>query len=517
MPTRDLFDPSTEQQIIARLHGTEGDETMAAEFDVAEDYAAGRMRRDVERELLDRYPETQTGAKRQEGVQPQAIPITQKFLEESATLYTRPVTRELVDEDGRTDDAATEALRQLLGESYNERMHQIERRVVLMQSAAGWFQARAGKLRLVSYGPQKVTPIKPDETTWFDPGSQDDYQAFATELAEVGDKKDDLGTFAYVERAQTVFYQGQSRDKPGALDAHPNPFAWPQTVDTDDGRGATAELPLQMLTAWHDRLPERQILADVDVPIVDLNRELNIQWSLLLDTIGHQGWTQMAAQVTDPSNPPSVVQVGPRNVIVLGPGETLQAIDSATNYTGLVEVLTAFVQVLAQSKNLSPNDFALTGATAPASGFAKLIDALPKVQSRQRLGERFARQEATIAWPRIAVIGRHLGAFTQSIEQLSRLRMRVNFADLDIPRSVDEQSKQHEFDLKHGLTTPAKLLAEREGITVDEAQQQIDENRAAGGAAEPPTGPTQAVDQRSGRAAGLLGSLIGRQSSRAAN
>ena len=290
----------------------------------------------------------------------------------------------------------------------------------------------------------------------------------------------------------------------------------PQTVDTNDGRGASQLLPLQMVTAWHDRAPDGAILPDTDIPVVDLNREVNVQWSMLLDTISHQGWSQLVANVADPTAPPSVVQVGPRNVLVLGPGETMTALDAATNYTGIVDVLTAFVKMLAQSKNLSPNDFELTGATAPASGFAKLLDMLPKVQSRQRLGERFTRMEAELAWPRIAVIGRHLGVFGQSVEQLAGMRLRTSFADVEVPRNVDEETKRQDFDLKHGLTTPARILAGREGITVDEAQERIDENRAAtappASAAQPQGG--NGVDPRTGRAAGLLGSLIGQRAAR---
>ncbi len=58
--------------------------------------------------------------------------------------------------------------------------------------------------------------------------------------------------------------------------------------------------------------------------------------------VGHQGWHADGGHGNGPASPPSTMQVGPRNVIVLGVGETLEPTDSATNYTGLVGVLQNF-------------------------------------------------------------------------------------------------------------------------------------------------------------------------------
>ena len=67
-----------------------------------------------------------------------------------------------------------------------------------------------------------------------------------------------------------------------------------------------------------------------------------------------------------------------------------------------------------------------------------------------------------------------------------KYHMRVTYSDISIPRSVDEKVKEAEFKFKHGLSSPARELVEKEGITLEEAEERIAkdkqvENKNGGG------------------------------------
>lgn len=511
MATADLFEPLSEQEIKDALERAERDPPAVSQPDlyrVAVDYLEGRQRDDVDHQLGLRYSQTQVGREGQ-AIAPQTIPLTQRYIAEAANAYNKPVTRTIVvAEDGSENEQTenlTSELRRMLDEAnYDETMHSNHKLSMLLGSSGMWYQARKGKLRTVIAQPHEIFPIKPEELTWFSPAHQEDYRAFVVELSGVhSNEKDSLNPYVWVEPSQTVFYRAQGPYTPGGeMTEHANIFEWPQAIDTDDQLGDVRMLPLMPLVIWNRELPTQSVIADVDSAIALTNRELNMQFSILLDTISHQGWSQLVLKTIHGGHGVSQVAVGPRTALGLNPEEDAQMLGSPISYESLVAALQDWVRLFAISMSQSPNDFAIDAQQA-ASGFAKRVDALPKLEARELQLRRLNAIETQRAWPRLASIGSFLGKLSASVEQLAKLRLKVEFGDVEFPLSVQERVQSQEHDIKHGLTTPAKILAKKDGITVEEAEEIIADNK---GKVPQPEAEGQAQPQREPGA--LLGQLI---------
>lgn len=479
MPSADLFEPRTDAEIREALDKARRQDTsrMRVDFQVAVDYLEGRQLDDVESELNARYERTQTGDKGGQ-IAAQTIPLTQRYVAEMATAYNRPVKRTLLGDDGKQVEKQTEQLnRMLAAASYDEHMHRVDEYSVLLKTCGLWYQARAGALRPVITWPHNIWPVLPDDD-WASVADQADYAGHVIELLSAGEEgKGDR--YAWVAPAETGFFSsmaGPFSPDAGGITLHGNVFQWPQTVDgATPLEGIERTLPLQMLTFWHLRLPVGELIVDSDPAIALANRELNLQLSILLDTLAHQGWATLLLNMLNPDTPPTTFSAGPRNGLVIGAGESANMLSSPVNYTDLVNVVSTWTRMLAIAMRQSPNDFSVQQQAA-ASGFAKLVDSLPKVEAREERIARLQAAEAQVAWPRLAAIGSSLGLISGSVEQLSQLRMHTEFAPLEFPLSVPEQAQKDEHEIKHGLTTPARILAKRRGITIEEAEAEVNAN-----------------------------------------
>jgi len=478
MPGVDLFAPQSEEAIRAALREAKrlARKRMGAEFDLAIDYLENRQIEDVRGELSTRYRRTQAGEAGQR-IEPVCLPLTERYIAEAANAYNRPVMRSLVNESGEEDEEATKALRAALEEcAYDETMHRLEQLTILLGSCGLWFQAKRGMLRPVIVYPHLIHPVAPVDARAFDPADQDDYQAFVVSVSNAAQGEKPV-TWCSLSPADHTYYEASDPYEPRRfLETYRNPFAWPQMVDTDDSRGKLmANAPLQLLTIWHRRKPVDDLLADCDPEIVYLNRELNVQWSVLLDTMRTQGWAQMYLKLIDPSTPPAAVSYGSRFVLPLSPGEEMGSLNAGNDYGGLVETLKAALRTFAMCKRMSPSDFAIDGS-GPESGFAKLIDSLPKIEARQERIRRLVSMEQR-AWPRIGAILRYLGKLPGDP---TKLKLRVEFADVEFPRTVAEEAQAQEHEFRHGLSSPAEVLMKRLGITREEAEGRLTENKGKG-------------------------------------
>lgn len=456
----------------------QADNRLAREYEDAIDYLENRQIEDVRSELQTRYGKTQAAGKGQ-SIEPVTIPLVERYVAEAANAYNRPVKRTLVDDDGTQNDEATDELHRMLDESgYDERMHRVEQLTVLLRTCGALYEAKRGKLRTVVVPPHLIHPVSPPDLAGVDPSDQDDYLGFIVEQGTPDDSGRAIGRrYSLHTRAERIDYEGQdpfSMQK--QLGSYPNPFTWPQVADTDDQKGVEKDAPLQMLTLWHYRLPIGEVICDTDPDMVYLNREINVQLSILLDTLRIQGWSQLIMQLDNPNSPPAMVTYGSRFALPLATTENAAFLSAPNNYAGIVEVLRWLVKLAAIAKRQSPADFATEG-TGPQSGFAKLVESLPKIEARTERIRRLKHMEEQYAWPRIASIGKYLGKFSTDV---SGLRMRVEYADIEFPRTPDEVSKQQEHEFKYGLSSPAAVLAKRLGITEEEAAEKIAENKQSG-------------------------------------
>lgn len=479
MPSIDLFEPRDEAAIRLLLSAARSDPHSVASretFAIAVDYLEGRQLIDVETELNARYERTQSGD-RGSRIAAQVIPLTARYVDEAATAYTKPVVRTLVRPDGEPDEENTAALQAMLADAgFDDAMSRLEQYTVLLKSAGLWMQARGGALRPQVVWPHLITPVLPDDD-WSSVSDQNDYAGHVIELFTAGGGSKQRMRYAWCEPAQVAFYSGVDPYTPDSegITRHESAFRWPQTVDAQGISGTTSMLPLQMLTIAHDRAPVGELIIDNDPAVVLANRELNLQLSILLDTLAHQGWATLLVNLLNPDSPPSMFSAGPRNGLALGAGESASMLTSPVNYTDLMTVLQTWVRMLAMTMSQSPNDFSAQ-AQAAASGFAKLVDSLPKVESRRRRIERWRTFERRIAWPRIAVIGDALGLLTGGVEYLAGLTLSAEYQPLEFPESVPERVARETHELDRGLTTPAKVLAKRSGKSLEEAEAEVAEN-----------------------------------------
>ena len=509
MATLDLFRPQSEDVVRGslRMAKAQARERTEDEFDLAIDYLEGRQIEDTRSELNSRHQNAQNGS-RGEIIHPVIVPLTERYVNEAANAYNRPVKRELVNEDGTVNDEATKALTdELKACGYDEIQHRREKIEILVGTCGQWYQAKRGQLKPRIVLPQRIHPVLPEDSRFADPADQEDYLGYVVDLIN---DADDTGSskpkqFAMLTRSEHMYFEGRGWSEfLGRMERHKNPFTWPQAPDSDDGKSQPDDLPLQMLTIWHRSMPCDELVIDTDADIVYLNRELNIQWSVLLHTVRIQGHAQMVMNLTDPDSPPARVAYGPMFALPLGPGESAGYVSATTNYSEMVEVLKAVTKMMAISKRMSPNDFAFDGP-GPQSGFAKLVESLPKIEAREDRIARLTRMEEQIAWPRIGAVMRYLG----KLPSAEKFSMKVEFSKIEFPRSVQERTQEEEHDFKHGLSEPAEILAQRKGITVDEAREIVGERKAAQAEQQAQNMPAQQAPLGS-----LFGDLARRKSSK---
>lgn len=506
------FETHSHSEIKALLKANAWQERqgMRETFRRAVDIVEGRQKRHLDAELSRRYPERQA---LDLPIVPVPVPLAQRYVSEAANAYSHGVKRELVDDDGAVNDDATEELNNALDAiAFDKHMRRLQGFVVYLRSCGQWYQAKRGALKPTIILPSDIYPIMPEDGDFRDPTDQDDYVAFVVEISpDAQDERDaDDRTFAWVSPAETVFYTGSNPFEPGSeMSAHLNPWPWPQVEEPEYNAidPAVTELPLQPIVVWHDVEPIGGLIPENDVEIAAINLELSLQLSVLLDTIGHQGWGQMMLHSLDPHVPPAVVTAGATTAMSLGVEETAEYLTSGAPYAEIVAALKYLVQVIAISMRMSPNDFT-PDAAAAASGFAKQVDSIPKIEARRERTEELARTESVYAWPRLASTLHTLGLMSGSIDELSALHLRTRFSPMPWPENAQEMATREGHELDKKLKTLAEVIADRRGITAAEAEELL-ADRAPEPQPEPDTGGASTPSLLGS----ALGGIIGRRTS----
>lgn len=479
MATEDLYKPLDDQAIKEALKNAEKTHVHLPEGDykIAIDYWQGRMFSDTHSLLRRRYPQTQSGGSGQ-WIEPVPIPLIEKYVGEAANAYNKPVKRELEYLDGRKDDETakqTDKLHGWLSDSgYQETMHQNEQLGSIIRCTAIDYGAKRGLVKAPVISPHLLTPIPPVDDSHFCPTDSEDYLAHVVSLSgNQSIASADQQVYKLITRAYAQTYMGKDPFSIAApLDKWDNPYTWEQTIDSEDMRGKTGTFPLFTITYWHWRPAYGELLIRTDPDIVQINRELNVLWSVLMDTIRIQGFGQMVAQLVNKNEAPAMKAIGSRFCFVVGNTESISFASAPANYTQWVEVLKAVPQVMAIAKRHSPNDYA-EGAS-PQSGFAKLVDSLPKIEAREEKIPRLQLQEENVAWPRLASIGMWVGRLDESVK---KMRMKAQFADVEFPQNAQEETAREQHDIDNNLTSAVEILMKRHGITEEQAIERLEKNR----------------------------------------
>jgi hypothetical protein len=434
------------------------------ECKLAVDYLAGRQVNDVAQELETRFPATQAGGTGQE-IEPLTINLTKRFVSEQATLYNKGVSRKLVDQSGQETDATkaqTLKLNRALDDAnMDEVLHATERHTVLLEVCGLWIQEQRKKLRPVVTLPHLIYPIAPPPDTriaQFNGSDPEDYAGFVVETEYDRDDttRADGALYTLLDDVQGIVYQGGgSPDEPHEVIAK-----------FEHGLG------INPLTFWHTSLPTDELITHSDATIARANRELNLAWSVLMDTLRMQGFATPVKKVTNKKDPSARQLHGSRFPVILDITEDFSYASAAAPFSDAVAVIQEFLAQLALSYRENPEDFSSRGAQA-ISGFAKAVSSLPKIQARQERARRAQAVEQQQLGPRVIKVLVRTG---QLDSEALGMRWRVAYESIEFPMTPQETQQRLDVDIKYGLTTPAQELANRKHITVEEAKKQIEEN-----------------------------------------
>lgn len=428
------------------------------EYDTAVDYLEKRVRSDVERELRDTFAESQSGKKRQQ-MRAVVLSLVERFVAEKATLYNRPVKYDLRNSAGEIDEEATARLADAHHRSgYLLAMQQLERYEALLDSCGLWAQVKRDAPRFVPVLPQRIVPVRPEDLAAFDPLDQDDFEAWEVSLGDNRRALLDAKNVSYYER------------RPGASDvtgARTQPHGFER-------------VPFVVVSA---KPASDFVLPGSDVPVVRGARDLCVLLTSIFDTIRFQGFAIPVITATDKTTIETNKPIGVRFPLALSAGDNVEFITPNVPYTNLIEVVRAFVALLAIGERASPGEFAL-GNASPQSGFAKLIESLPKIEARNERESRYRLIEEQRLWPLVGEVYEETG-FIRSGD--AALRLSVGYSKVDMPESAQERVQLEQHELANGLTTPAGILARRTGLSAQEAEEQVQANLAAARPEQPKT------------------------------
>lgn len=419
-------------------------------------------------ELQRRFPSAFEGATAGQEMLPISIPLTRRFVIEQASAYRKPPRRYFCNEDGSESEPTkkqTDGLKRMLDDAcFDATRMDNERFSVLLRSVGEWWGAKNGRLKVARVFPHHLLPV---EAAGFgvDPCDPEDHLGYVVELAKRRSDSENLRNFVYVTPDADHYYRGTEQNTPQVIDhMEASPF------EMEDGYN---QHRITLLTDCHGET----FIPETDAPLSEVNVELNVALSAIMDTIRFQGHAVPVKKLSNQSNPKALQRNGARFPVVLSLVESFDMISAATNYTDQINVLREIVRMMAVANSLPPSDVS-TEAPSPQSGFAKLVESLPKLQAREDRIMKLTAHERQSDLPRLLAIGIYLGYLDESARAMD---YRVEFPDVEYPRTEMERTQRMDTDIKYGLTSPAKILAKESGITKEQAEVEVEENREASG------------------------------------
>lgn len=501
-----------EVQAAIRRAKRQAKDRYARECQLALDYLEGDQIQDTRAQIRQRYKRRQEGSMAGQEIMPIVLPLVARFADEAASIWTKPVSYELVDESGEKNDELSAAYEKMLERaSYFEVMQELHRRIITLRAAGVWHQWAHGGPRPQVFHAGDIYPIADRSPVGMSPADQRDYVGFAVETmwseADVG--RADAHTFAALFDESTVYYQGASASEPErVIEEEDNPYRWMHA----DGEVR----PGKMFSVWHHRRPLDSLFPGAVSPVVLGNRELNVMFSLLLDIVRWQAYGVPVLMVNHANELAARRQWGPHQAIVLqaGVGEAADMLQAASNYSQMLEILRFFVAQLAWSERMSASDLDLLGEGASiTSGFSKLVESLPKIDAREDQLRRLTILEEQHSGPRNIAMAVQHGAEGFD-ESALRHRVRVKFGGVRFPETEDERAKRYETDTKYGFEDAASLLMQRDGITREEAEEIVARNLANKAAIQPPQQQQPAFGQPGQFGGGMFAQLAAQRSGR---
>lgn len=477
-----LFESSVESAIVASLDGAklQRREEFKVIYDRACEYIDSNMAADTREALELKYPGAQRGDDSQR-IGAVVMALAHAYVNEMATAYSSGTTRAIMTPDGEVAEEFTEIYNEELDcVGYDQIMHDVERKVITLKSCGVMFlvDTLTGQVDPQVVLPQDIYPVAHPDGVPYNICNQNAYKGFVIDTriherdqSTLSDKR----TYTLSLPGGLVVYEGRNVNEiQKVVTEIPHQYTWPQRQrDKNTGAVVMSDQPLQLLTLWHEEKPTSTLIPMFEPAVYTNNREINVIWSMMLDVIRFQGGSTPVKTSMAPEHERVNVPVGVRHLALLDQGETFGYANPGNDYGGVTAFLQTFGKLFGVSMSLSPSDFSAE-ETSVQSGIAKIIANIPKNRQRRKRIKWFSQLERNLAFPRIASQLIERGDLPDELK--NGYYLQIEFRGDDIPMNSNERIAEESHDIKLGLTTPAKILANRISVTVEEAQSIIDGN-----------------------------------------
>jgi len=419
----------------------------------------GQHRSDVEAYLRQHFP--QSMARR--SLVADVTNFTARLVERGANIWDETPRRTYLTPGGdelASDDKTVVALdsqedQRIVG------LRDLDRQSYLCQSGVLKIEWSKRHERLI----YRVIPVSnvwvvPSLSPLADPDDPQELAAIIYRLPNAGD----VARFCIWTYDTQLVYEGQTVDRPERI--------------VPDDTNPTRRNPLGLLPfiIAREKDPGGYFFPPFDESLIDVPMQLNVAESLQTSNL----WYQSHAPLIVPKGT-SLEQAWGRDSAWEEPtddgaaGQT-RFLTKQTPFEEVAEHIKRKLRTFAMTRGLPANDFAFEG-TSPESGFAKLIDSLPLIESRQN---RIQRTGRSVEEQLVSVETAVLRFYRQPVR--TDVTVDVDFGALAMPRSQEEVERvagikrtRQLAEIALGITTPAAIVADDEGVTIEEAQEILQE------------------------------------------
>lgn len=394
--------------------------------------------------------------------------ITKKIIHETSVIYTEPPERKLVNKDGEENEDLTKYFDTILTGRLNSKDKKIHRFGKLFNTAIMevFFNKLTKKIDFRIDSPHLLTII-PHENDYMKIGV-----LMYDKYFKNGQNKDELYTVVWTEKEHFKVDASGNKSAIGDNEKMVNdygiiPFVVYRTEEMGDFWGVGQD------------------------DIVNTNEVINVFLTDLVNGTLMSVWgtplfvnCDLEKKASDKDNQDvKKVRVGIKHPIIVEDVRTdqvaprLEYISHNAVINDLIGEIDWRIKLLAANKGIDPNVF-LQEAKA-TSGFSKVMDRINQIEIRNDDIEPAREFEEE----RFEIIKRLNNYYVNEIEGGQEIpndvKLKVDFAEVNIPKSDDEIWKNREMESKYGMSTPKDWLKEdNPDLTDEEAEEILSKNKS---------------------------------------
>lgn len=239
---------------------------------------------------------------------------------------------------------------------------------------------------------------------------------------------------------------------------------------------------------FRDRLSCQALLVEGEGrDLCEANAVINDKLTDLNEIIQLQGFSIMEVVNPDEDAP----DVGPRSALVFRPQDNTvpYGVNFKTPNAQIQELRAEVaddVRDLFRAHRIPEVAVSVALGSRAISGEALKVAFEPVLSENRERARLFRPAESELADACLRVIAANEPGFAYDPEQ--PVEVNVTYREGSVPMRLADELKQHEFDLSHGLTTPAEILHRRDPSrfgSLDKAREQVAANLEENGSAAP--------------------------------